>query len=81
MADSAPMTPPKERQRIGPAIPRPKQKEHLTIIGVDREQHTIHLDVDGFPVTLICSPQNNTKTYQQVKTVLLDTLANSRARK
>lgn len=75
MADSVSMTPPKERQRTGPAIPRPKQKEHLTIIGVDQEQHTIRLNVDGFPVTLTCSPQNNAKTYQQVKAVLLNVVA------
>lgn len=72
MADSVSMTPPTKRKReIGSSA---KPKEHLTITAVDQEQHTICLNVDGYPVTLICSPQNNSETYQQVKMILLDTV-------
>lgn len=75
MADSGPMTPPTKRKReIGSSA---KPTEHLAITAVDQAQHTICLNVDGYPVTLLCSPQNNTKTYQQVKTILLDTVVNS----
>lgn len=75
MTDSVSLTLPTKRKReIGPSA---KPKEHLTITAVDQEQHTICLDVDGCPVTLLCSPQNNTKAYQQVKTILLDTVVNS----
>lgn len=57
--------------------PPSKPKEHLTITKVDQEQHTIQLNVDGCPVTLVCTPQNSPKTYARVKTILLDTVVNS----
>lgn len=75
MADSGPMTPPIKRKRE--IRPSAKPKERLAITAVDQAQHTICLNVDGYPVTLVCSPQNNAKTYQQVKAILLDTVVNS----
>lgn len=52
----------------------PRPKEHLTITEVDQARHTIQLNVDGCPVTLSCSQHNNPKPYQQIKTILLDTV-------
>lgn len=62
---TASKTPPKERKRIdGDGC--------FTIITVDREKNTVSLDVEGYPVTLTCWPENNSKPYQQVKAILVD---------
>ena len=45
--------------------------EDVTIASVDREQNIIHLMVKGYPVTAICSPQNNPDIYEQIKTILV----------
>ncbi len=68
MAGRMTETPPTERKNVS-GIDR---EGHFTIIEIDREQHTVSLDVGGYPVTLICSPQNNPKAYQQIKSILLD---------
>lgn len=60
-------TPPKERKRID-------GDGHFTIVTVDREQNVVSLDVGGYPVTLTCQPEDNSKPYQQVKAILLDTM-------
>lgn len=58
-------TPPKEKKRID-------GDGRFTIVTVDWEQNVVSLDVGGYPVTLICSPENNSKPYQQVKAILVD---------
>jgi len=74
MAEHTPM-PPQERKNIdGSAL---NQEGQFTITSIDRKQHIIELDVGGCPVTLVCSPQNNSRPYQLVKTILLDMVANS----
>mgnify|MGYP001624112159 FL=1 len=45
--------------------------EDVTISSVDREQHIINMVVKGYPVTAICSPQNNPDIYEQIKTILV----------
>lgn len=76
MAGRIPVTPPKERKNINGSVPSKVDRDgHFTIIDIDRERHTVSLDVGGCPVTLICSPQNNPKPYQRVKAILLDMLA------
>lgn len=61
-------TPPKEKKRND-------GDGRFTIVAVDREQNVVSLDVGGYPVKLICSPENNSKPYQQVKAILVDAVA------
>ncbi len=69
------LTPPQERENIdGSAF---DQEGQFTITSIDRKQHIIELNVGGCPVTLVCSPQNNSKPYQLVKAILLDMVASS----
>ncbi len=68
MAERMTGTLPAERKRIGDC----DREGHLKIASIDRERHTVDLAVDGCPVTLICSPQSSPKTYQRIKSVLLD---------
>lgn len=76
MAEHIVKMPPKERKIIdGPFVSELDREKCLTITAVDRKQHTVSLNIGGFPVTLICSPENNPKPYQQVKAILLDMVA------
>ena len=43
----------------------------LIISSVDRENHTIHLVVNGCMVTAICAPDDNTNIYEELKTILV----------
>lgn len=65
---TATKTPPKERKRID-------GDGRFTVVTVDREKNVVSLDVGGYPVTLICSPENNSKPYQQVKAILANAVA------
>lgn len=77
MAERIYKTPPIERKKNDGI----DQERHFTIKTIDREQHTIALDVGGCSVTLICSPQNNPKPYQQIKKILLDVVAGAICKK
>lgn len=43
----------------------------LTVSSVDRENHTIHLVVNGCLVTAICAPDDNMNIYEELKTILI----------
>lgn len=73
MAERINKTPPIEKKKIDGS----DRDGHFTIAEIDREHHTVSLDVGGCPVTLICFPQNNPKPYQQIKSILLDMVAGS----
>lgn len=75
MAGASQTKPPIEIEKQAGVTCPDDGKGHFTITSVDREQHTVDLEVDGCPVTLSCSPQNNTALYQCVKSILLDTVA------
>lgn len=71
--------PPKERN-IGSAMPLSCAEGSFTIQEIDRENNTVSLIINGCDVTLICSKDNNPKPYEQIKTILLGTVASSLAK-
>ena len=46
----------------------------FSISDVDRENHTIHLLVNGCPVTAICTPNDNAEIYEDIKTILVGSI-------
>ena len=49
----------------------------LIVSDIDYENHTIYLNVQGYPVTVICSPQDNPAAYERVRGVLLEMITNN----
>ena len=39
------------------------------VSSVNRQNHTIHMIVNGAAVTAVCAPQNNPEVYHQVKSI------------
>lgn len=74
----SPIKPPREKKRyVGKPGSTDTPQGSITISAVDRAQNTIHLEIDGCPVTLSCTAQSNPETYRQVKAILLDTVIHS----
>ncbi len=49
----------------------------ITISSVDRERHIVNMFVQGYPVTAVCSPENNPSIYEQLKAVMIGVVLNS----
>lgn len=49
----------------------------ITISSVDRERHIVSMFVQGYPVTAVCSPENNPSIYEQLKAVMIGVILNS----
>ena len=49
----------------------------ITISSVDRERHIVSMFVQGYPVTAVCSPENNPSIYEQLKAVMIGVVLNS----
>ena len=43
----------------------------LSIASINKEENKILFQVDGCNVTVICAPQSNHRTYEQVKSILI----------
>lgn len=48
---------------------------NLNIIKVDKENNTIFLQVDGYPVTVACREEPNVEVYEKVKALLISCIA------
>ena len=46
------------------------------VSSVNRQNHTIHMIVNGAAVTAVCAPHNNPEVYHQVKSMLINTIVN-----
>ena len=48
----------------------------LIVSDIDYENHTIYLNVQGYPVTVVCTPQDNPAAYERVRSILLEMITN-----
>ena len=46
----------------------------MCITRVDLEKHTVHLTVGGYPVTAICTPENNPDVFESIQHILIGSL-------
>ena len=47
------------------------------VSSVDRNNHTVHMMVNGCPVTAVCTPTHHPEVYEQVKSLLIGSIVNS----
>ena len=61
------------RQRI--VLPnRDKEMAEYSIVGLDIQENTIHMNVNGCKVTLVCRPQPKPEIYEKVKEIRISTI-------
>ena len=53
---------------------RDKEMAEYSIVGLDIQENTIHMKVNGCKVTLVCRPQPNPEVYEKVKEILISTI-------
>lgn len=46
------------------------------VSSVDRNNHTVHMMVNGCPVTAVCTPNHHPEVYEQVKSLLIGSIVN-----
>lgn len=50
-------------------------KPDMQISRVDRDNNTVHMMVNGCPVTAICSPESDPNVYENVKKILVNSVS------
>ena len=50
------------------------QSDVCEVLHVDKENHTLYLNVHGCMVTAICAPQRDDELCRQIKSILLKSL-------
>ena len=53
---------------------RDKEMAECSIVGLDIQENTIHMKVNGCKITLVCGPKPNLETYEKVKEILISTI-------
>lgn len=46
----------------------------ITVTDIDRENHTVHLIVNGSPVEAVFTPKDNPNVFDNVKHILLNSM-------
>lgn len=55
-------------------LPKRERKssiDNLQILSVDRNAHTIHVQINGMNITAVCREQSNPDIYESVKGILI----------
>lgn len=53
---------------------RERELAECSIVGLDIQNNTVHIRVNGYKVTVICKPKPNPDVYNDVKEMLINTV-------
>ena len=53
---------------------RDREVAEYSIVGLDIQENTVHMKVNGCKVTLVCRLQPNPEIYEKVKEILISTI-------